>query len=52
MLDLDAFPAERQAKRDVLLAAVESVREVVEAGTDAAEQNGTLPLNVPAQAPG
>jgi alkylation response protein AidB-like acyl-CoA dehydrogenase len=46
MLDFKAFPAEREAKHDALLAAVESVRDVVEAGTDESERNCTLPLNV------
>ena len=46
MLDFKAFPADRAAKRDALLAAVESVRDVVEAGTDYAEEHGTLALNV------
>lgn len=36
------FPSDRQAKRQVLLDAVESVRGVVEAGIDEAEQRGTL----------
>ena len=46
MLDFKAFPADRAAKRDALLAAVESVRDVVEAGADYAEEHGTLALNV------
>jgi alkylation response protein AidB-like acyl-CoA dehydrogenase len=38
------FPSDRQAKRQVLLDAVESVRDAVEAGIDEAEQRGTLPM--------
>ena len=37
------FPAGREEKRQVLLKAVEGVREVLEAGADQAEENGTLP---------
>ena len=36
------FPTDRQAKRQVLLDAVEAVRETVLAGADEAETNGTL----------
>lgn len=38
------FPTEREAKRQALLAAVESVRDTVVAGADAAEAQATLPL--------
>jgi alkylation response protein AidB-like acyl-CoA dehydrogenase len=37
------FPAERAAKREALLAAVERVRETILAGAAAAEENATLP---------
>ena len=37
------FPAGRKEKRQVLLNAVEDVREVLEAGADQAEEDGTLP---------
>jgi alkylation response protein AidB-like acyl-CoA dehydrogenase len=37
------FPAGREEKRQVLLNAVEDVREVMEAGAGQAEENGTLP---------
>jgi len=46
MLDFKAFPSDRTAKRDMLLAAVESIRDIVEAGTDYAEEHGTLRLDV------
>src|SRR3954453_19477600 len=46
MLDFKAFPTDRAAKRDVLLAAVESVRDVVEAGSEYAEEHGTLRMDV------
>jgi alkylation response protein AidB-like acyl-CoA dehydrogenase len=36
------FPSDRQAKRRVLLDAVEAVRDAVEAGIDESEQAGTL----------
>ena len=39
------FPKEREAKRQALLDAVESLREVFEAGADEAEATGTLPQN-------
>lgn len=38
------FPAGRKEKRQVLLSAVEDIREVLEAGADQAEEDGTLPL--------
>lgn len=38
------FPTEREAKRQALLAAVESVRDTVVAGADEAEAQATLPL--------
>jgi indole-3-acetate monooxygenase len=37
------FPTGREEKRTALLAAVESVRETVVAGADAAEAQATLP---------
>ena len=37
------FPAGREEKRQVLLNAVEGVREVLEAGADQAEEDGTIP---------
>jgi alkylation response protein AidB-like acyl-CoA dehydrogenase len=37
------FPTDREAKRQVLLAAVERVRDTLLAGADAAEANATLP---------
>ena len=37
------FPVEREAKRQALLDAVESLRGVIEAGSDEAEEIGTLP---------
>ena len=40
---LPPFPEEREAKRRALLDAVESLREVFEAGADEAEATGTLP---------
>ena len=36
-------PAGRKEKRQVLLNAVEDVREVLEAGADQAEEDGTIP---------
>ena len=45
MLDIAPFPADRAAKRDALLAAVESVRDVVEAMQDA----GLFRLKLPAE---
>jgi alkylation response protein AidB-like acyl-CoA dehydrogenase len=39
----ERFPTERAAKREVLLAAVERVRETILAGAAAAEENATLP---------
>jgi alkylation response protein AidB-like acyl-CoA dehydrogenase len=39
---IQSFPSDRQAKRRVLLDAVESVRETVEAGIEASERAGTL----------
>ena len=38
-----AFPAETQAKRRVLLDAVAEVQDVLAAGAEEAEANGTLP---------
>lgn len=40
------FPSDRQAKRRVLLDAVDAVRETVEAGIEDAERDGTLPLRM------
>ena len=37
------FPVEREAKRQALLDAIESLRGVIEAGSDEAEEIGTLP---------
>ena len=37
------FPEQREAKRQALLDAVESLRDVFIAGADEAEANGTLP---------
>ncbi|MCH8309153.1 MAG: acyl-CoA dehydrogenase family protein, partial [Chloroflexi bacterium] len=37
------FPADREEKRRALLNAVESVREVITAGAQQAEREGTLP---------
>ena len=43
MNNLNPFPADREAKRRVLMDAVESVRDVLEAGADEGEATGTLP---------
>ena len=40
---ISVFPTEREAKRQVLLDAVDEVRDVLTAGADAAEQMATLP---------
>jgi hypothetical protein len=40
---ISVFPTEREAKRQVLLDAVDEVRDVLAAGADAAEQMATLP---------
>ena len=39
------FPADRQAKRSVLLDAVEQVRPILQAGADEAESLATLPMS-------
>ncbi len=43
---MDYFPAEREAKRQVLLQAVRDVAPAVEAGSAEAERNCTLPMSV------
>ncbi len=42
---MDYFPAEREAKRQVLLQAVRDVADAVAAGADEAEKNTTLPMS-------
>jgi len=42
-LSVATFPEEREAKRQALLDAVESLRGVILAGSDEAEETGTLP---------
>ena len=43
MSSLNPFPADREAKRRVLMDAVDSVRDVLEAGAEEGEETGTLP---------
>ena len=43
MSALNPFPPEREAKRRVLMDAVESVRDILEAGAQEGEETGTLP---------
>ena len=43
MSELKAFPADREEKRRVLMDAVDSVRDVIEAGAEEGEETGTLP---------
>ena len=42
-MTLPVYPADREDKRKALLSAVEGVREVIEAGAEEGEANGTLP---------
>ena len=43
MSSLNPFPEDREAKRRVLMDAVESVRDILEAGAEEGEETGTLP---------
>ena len=43
MSALNPFPAEREAKRRVLMDAVDNVRDILEAGAEEGEETGTLP---------
>ena len=43
MSSLNPFPAEKEAKRRALMDAVDSVRDVLEAGAEEGEETGTLP---------
>ena len=43
MSNLNPFPADREEKRRVLMDAVDSVRDVLEAGAEEGEETGTLP---------
>ena len=43
---MDYFPADRDAKRQVLLQAVRDASDVIAAGTEEAERNCTLPMSV------
>ena len=43
MSKVTAFPIDRAEKRHMLMAAIDSVRHILEAGTEEAEETGTLP---------